>query len=94
MAVLTDDEPRNNKSRAILVLLSGIALAAISSLVAYEFTFGGWGADFDDYRRGAVTAFIAFGVIISFAMIYIGAATYWSERFGRTGPQQYPTYRR
>ena len=94
MAVLTDDEPRNTRRLAVVMLLSGIALGVITSFVAYEFTYKGFGADFDDYKRGGVTALIVMGIIISFVLIFMGAVTYWSERLTRPEPPQYPTYPR
>ena len=78
MAVLTDDAPRNTRLLAVVLLLSGVALGIISSLVAYYFTYKGVGANLDDNSRAIVTWLIAVGMIVSFVLIYMGVATYWS----------------
>jgi len=91
MAVLTDDAPKNGRRSAAVALVLGLGLLLITSLVAYEFTYKGFGADFTDNQRGIVTLLIFAGIIFAIALIYMGAATYWSERLGRLEPPQYPS---
>ena len=91
MAVLTDDPPSNSLRSAAFVIFLGLDLGLTTSFIAYEFTYKGVGADLSDLQRAIATSLIVAGIIFAIALIYIGAATYWSERPSRREPPQYPS---
>ena len=88
----SDDSPRNAIGLATVVLAAGIAFGLYISLVAYEFSYGQWGASLDDQSRRSVTLLIGLAVIFASALILVGAVTCWSERLARRRPPQYPSH--
>ena len=92
MSEPSDDSPRNAIGLATVVLVAGIAFGFYISLVAYEFSYGKWGASLDDHSRRSVTLLIVVAVIFASALILVGAITYWSERLARHQPPQYPSH--
>jgi len=81
MAVQTDDEPKDRRRPALLVMILGLAIGIVSSVGAYFFTYEGLGPGPDDlYGRGGVTSLIVLGMISAFVLLYFGSVTYLSER--------------
>jgi len=91
MAVLTDDPPKNTRRSALLVLVLGTDLLLTTLFIAYEFTYGAFGAHLTGAEQAAGTALIFTSIILALASIYMGAVTYWSERLNRMDPPQYPS---
>ncbi len=88
MAVLTDDDPEDERRRGSLIIAAGLGLGAITSLGAYLFTYEGMGPGFDDPRgRAAVTGLILLGIILTIALLIAGVAGLWFEKGVRTRRQ-------
>lgn len=81
MAVQTDDDSKDDRRKAILIITVGPALGIMTCVGAYLFTYEGMGPGPDDEEgRAAVTASIFLGFLLTIALIVAGVAEYWHER--------------
>jgi hypothetical protein len=77
-AVQTDDYPKDERRKAILVIIVGLALGIMTWVGAHLFTCEGMGpGPHDEEGRAAVIASILIGFLLTIALIVAGVATYW-----------------
>ncbi len=78
MAVQTDDEPKDTRRLAFVLIVIGLYIGVIVFTGAYLFTYEGLGPGPDDTQgREAVTISIVFGIMIVIALLFAGVSAYW-----------------